>query len=76
MTREPAIETLVKDNDPRVRNDLLMILGNQNYASVSTAEGKEALRTRCLEAIRTIVKEMGGDPKKVEALYFTAFVMQ
>ena len=76
MTREPAIETLVKDNDPRVRNDLLMILGNQNYASVSTAEGKEALRTRCLEAIRTIVKEMGGDLKKVEALYFTAFVMQ
>jgi len=76
MTREPAVETLVKDNDPRVRNDLLMILGNQNYTSVSTAEGKEALRTRCLEAIRTIVKEMGGDPKKVEALYFTAFVMQ
>jgi hypothetical protein len=23
-----------------------------------------------------VVKEMGGDPKKVEALYFTAFVMQ
>ena len=76
MTRDAATETLVKDNDPRVRNDLLMILGNQNYASVSTAEGKEALRTRCLEAIRTIVKEMGGDPKKVEALFFTSFVMQ
>ena len=76
MTRDLEIEKMIKDNDPRVRNDLLMILGNQNYASVSTAEGKEALRTRCLEAIRTIVKEMGGDPKKVEALYFTAFVMQ
>jgi flagellar FliL protein len=76
MTRDVAVETLVKDNDPRVRNDLLMILGNQTYASVSTAEGKEALRTRCLESVRAIVKEMGGDPKKVEALYFTAFVMQ
>ena len=53
-----------------------MILGNQTYESVSTTEGKEALRTRCLESVRTIVKEMGGDPKKVEALYFTAFVMQ
>ena len=39
-------------------------------------EGKETLRTRCLEAIRTIVKEMGGDASKVEALYFTSFVMQ
>ena len=76
MTRDLAVETMVKDNDPRVRNDLLMILGNQTYESVSTTEGKEALRTRCLESVRTIVKEMGGDPKKVEALYFTAFVMQ
>lgn len=76
MTRDPAMELLVKDNDPRVRNDLLMILGNQTYATVSTLEGKEALRTRCLDAVRGIVKEMGGDPKKIEALYFTSFVMQ
>jgi len=33
MTRDAAVETLVKDNDPRVRNDLLMILGNQTYAT-------------------------------------------
>ena len=76
MTRDPAVETLVKDNDPRVRNDLLMILANQTYDTVASAEGKEKLRQRCLESVRAIVKEMGGDPKKVEALYFTAFVMQ
>ena len=76
MTREPEVESLIKDNDPRVRNDMLMILSNQTYESVSTAEGKEALRKRCLEAVRGIVKEMGGNPKKVEALYFTSFVMQ
>ena len=76
MTREPEIEALIKDNDPRVRNDMLMILSNQTYESVSSAEGKEALRTRCLDAIRTIVREMGGKADKVEALYFTSFVMQ
>lgn len=76
MTRDAAVEKLVKDNDPRVRNDLLMILGNQSYATVSSVEGKEVLRTRCLDAIRTIVTEMGGDGAKVEALYFTSFVMQ
>ena len=76
MTREPEIEALIKDNDPRVRNDMLMILSNQTYESVSSAEGKEALRTRCLDAIRTIVGEMGGKREKVEALYFTSFVMQ
>ena len=76
MTRDPATETLLKDNDPRVRNDMLMILSGQNYASVASSEGKEVLRKRCLEAARAIVKEMRGDPAKVEALYFTSFVMQ
>jgi flagellar protein FliL len=76
MTRDPETEKLVKDNDPRLRNDLLLILGGQTYASVATTEGKEALRTRCLEATRTIVKDMGGEPAKIEALYFTSFVMQ
>jgi flagellar FliL protein len=76
MTRDIEVEKLVKDNDPRVRNDMLLILSNQTYASVSTLEGKEQLRSRCLDAIRTIVREMGGDANKVEALYFTSFVMQ
>ena len=76
MTRDPVTEQLIKDNDPRVRNDMLMILSGQNYASVSTLEGKETLQKRCLESVRTIVKDMRGDPAKVEALYFTSFVMQ
>ena len=76
MTRDPAVETLVKDNDPRVRNDLLMILSNQTYDAVATVDGKETLRKRSLDSVRGIVKEMGGDPAKVEALYFTSFVMQ
>jgi flagellar FliL protein len=76
MTRDLEIEKIIKDNDPRVRNDLLMILGNQTYATVAATEGKETLRKNCLEAIRAVVKDMGGDPTKVEALYFTSFVMQ
>jgi flagellar FliL protein len=76
MTRDPLIEQMIKDNDPRVRNDMLMILSGQNYGSVSTTEGKEALRQKCLDAVRVIVKELNGDPAKIEALYFTSFVMQ
>jgi len=76
MTRDVETEKLIKENDPRLRNDLLLILGGQTYASVATTEGKEALRSRCLDATRAIVKEMGGEPNKIEALYFTSFVMQ
>jgi flagellar FliL protein len=76
MTRDPEVEKLIKDNDPRIRNDLLFILGNQNYQSVSKLEGKNDLQNRCLEAVRTVVKDSDGDAAKVEALYFTSFVMQ
>lgn len=76
MTRDPRTEEIIRANDPRVRNDMLMILSGQNYAQVATAEGKEELRQKCLEALRAIIAEMQGEPEKLEALYFTSFVMQ
>lgn len=76
MTRDLHTEELIKQNDPRVRNDMLMILSGQTYAAVATTEGKEELRKKCLEAVRLITKEVGGDGTKIEALYFTSFVMQ
>jgi flagellar FliL protein len=76
MTRDPHIEEVLKKNDPRIRNDLLMLLGNQQYDAISTREGKESLQARSLESVRAVVKGAGGESDKVEALYFTAFVMQ
>ena len=76
MTRDLHTEEVLKKNDPRIRNDLLMLLGNQQYDAISTREGKEKLQAASLEAVRTVVKSAGGEPEKVEALYFTAFVMQ
>ena len=76
MTRDEKVEHMIKDNDPRIRNDLLLILGNQNYETVSKLEGKEELRKRCLESVRAVVADSGGEGPKVEALYFTSFVMQ
>ena len=76
MTRDVEIEKLIKENDPRIRNDLLLILGNQNYETVSKLEGKEDLRKRCLDAVRAVIVDSGGEGPKVEALYFTSFVMQ
>ena len=76
MSRDPATIELLKSNDPVVRNDLLMLFGGQKYEVISTREGKEALRTQTLAAVRKIVAGAGGKPEKVEAVYFTSFVMQ
>lgn len=76
MSRDAATIELLKTNDPVVRNDLLLLFGGQKYSVISTREGKEALRTQTLAAVRKIVAAAGGKPEKVEAVYFTSFVMQ
>jgi flagellar FliL protein len=76
MTRDPATVEAVKTHDPVIRNDLLMLLGNQRYENVATRAGKEQLRAASLDTVRAVIKREGGDPAGVEALYFTSFVMQ
>jgi flagellar FliL protein len=76
MSRDPATVEIVKANDPVVRNDLLLLLGNQHYQTISTREGKEKLRQQALDAVRHVVSTAGGKPEQVEAVYFTSFVMQ
>jgi len=76
MSRDAPTIELIKANDPVIRNDLLLLLGNQKYADISTREGKERLRTEALAAVRRIVTSAGGNGERVEAVYFTSFVMQ
>jgi flagellar FliL protein len=76
MTRDPETAEVVKANDPVVRNDLLLLLGNQHYETISTREGKEKLRAQALTAVRKVVTSAGGKADKIEAVYFTSFVMQ
>ena len=76
MSRDQKTLDLLKNNDPVLRNDLLILLGNQKYSVISTPAGKEQLRAEALAAIRKDLAQAGGDPNKLEAVYFTSFVMQ
>jgi flagellar FliL protein len=76
MTRDHETSELVKLHEPKIRNNMLLLLGSQTQDSISTTEGKESLRKQSLETIAKIVEDEGGEGKKVEDLYFTSFVMQ
>lgn len=76
MTRDPATAELIRLHDPKLRNDLLMLLGNQSYETISTREGKEKLRAEALQVVHDVITAEGGKPENVEQLYFTSFVMQ
>jgi flagellar FliL protein len=76
MTRDPATAEMIKQHDPKLRNDLLMLLGGQTFETLSSREGKEQLRTEALKAVANVIAAEGGKAEKVEQLYFTSFVMQ
>jgi flagellar protein FliL len=76
MSREQKSLDLLKANDPVVRNDLLILFANQKYATLATPAGKEQLRADALAVLRKVLAGAGGDPKTLEAVYFTSFVMQ
>lgn len=76
MTRDGPTGELLKANDPVIRNDLLMLFGNQRYADISNREGKEKLQREALDVVRRALVGAGGRAELVEAVYFTSFVMQ
>lgn len=85
MTRDPHVAEVVKQNDPVIRNDLLLLFGSQKSVEIASVEGKEKLRQAALEVVRKVVVAEAGTGKKgkeehgkpeVEAVYFTSFVMQ
>lgn len=76
MSHDQKVLDLLKANDPVVRNALLLLFANQKYATLATTAGKEQLRAQALAAIRKIVAQAGGDPQRIDAVYFTSFVMQ
>ena len=76
MTRDHETSELIKLHDPKIRNNMLLLLGSQTLDTISTMEAKEELRKKALETIVKIVDEEGGEGKKVEDLFFTSFVMQ
>jgi flagellar protein FliL len=76
MTRDHETSELIKLHDPKIRNNMLLLLGSQTIDTISTMEAKEELRKKALETIAKIVDDEGGEGKKVEDLFFTSFVMQ
>jgi flagellar FliL protein len=59
-----------------LRNDLLLFFGSQPQEALVTLEGREEMRKKALETVRSVVRAEGGKPEEIEAVYFTSFVMQ
>jgi len=75
MSHDPKAIEAAKAADPVIRDALVNLFSNQDFAVISTAKGREAMQANALVAVRKIIQERLGQPG-IDALYFTSFVMQ
>lgn len=75
MARDPAKLDELKVHMPVLRNELVMLFSQQNFAELMKPEGKVALREQATAKVQEIAqRETGADV--VEQVLFTNFVVQ
>ena len=62
-------------HDSIIRHTMLMMLSNQDVMELYSTTGKERLRLKALEEIRTALKDELSD-LPIDDLYFTNFIIQ
>ncbi len=75
MARDQAVLDAVKTHMPVVRNNLILLFGDQDYDTLDNRAGKEQLRAKAREAVNEVLSNHGIEGQ-VEAVYFTSFILQ
>ncbi len=65
----------LEKHKPLIKNDLLVLFGQQSSADLRTVEGKERLQQAALETVQAVIDKHGSGGE-VYNLFFTNFVMQ
>lgn len=75
MAHDPETIDAAKQVDSVIRNDLILLLSQQDFKTLSSVEGKKALQASALKDVQKIVAEQYPH-STLSALYFTNFVME
>ncbi|MEH6493194.1 flagellar basal body-associated FliL family protein [Halopseudomonas sp.] len=60
---------------PLIRNQLVMLFGSEEFSTLMSPEGKEALREKASLAVKALLEKEVGDPV-IESVLFTNMVLQ
>jgi flagellar FliL protein len=71
----PEQVELVKANMAKVRSRVLLLLSAKRASDISTVEGKQALATEIMAALKTPFHDK-GEPQAVSDVLFTSFIIQ
>lgn len=73
--RDSVAANSVRHHLPYIRNNLIMLLSAQTEESISSQEGKEALRQEALQTVKDVLLQE-DQVEGVVDLYFNAFLIQ
>ena len=76
MSRDQGVINAIREHIPVIRNGLILLYGQSVYEEVTTRDGKEQMLADGLAEIQRIMADETGDGSGVEAVYFTALVIQ
>lgn len=65
----------IKNNMPKVRSRILLLLSSKKASEINTPEGKQQLSKEILEQVN-LPFEDGGDEQEVSEVLFTSFIIQ
>lgn len=66
----------VRHHLPFIRNNLVMLFASQTDETMSSQEGREALRKAVLQEIKTIIEREDGGSEGIIDVYFNSFIVQ
>jgi len=66
---------LIKNNMPKVRSRILLLLSSKRASEINTPEGKQQLSKEILEQVNLPFEEQ-GDEQEVSEVLFTSFIIQ
>ncbi|MBT8434518.1 MAG: flagellar basal body-associated FliL family protein [Gammaproteobacteria bacterium] len=75
MTRDENVISQIKEHNPAIRSNLLLLFNNKTSELMSSREGKEQLLREIAEDINASLEEL-ADTSGVEAAYFESFLIQ
>ena len=75
LGRDKKSMDALREHQPLLRNELVMLLSAQSFEAMLAAPGKEAVRVQATERVQEIARNLLGQPV-VEQVLFTNFVLQ
>ncbi len=75
MTRDKNVISQIKEHNPPIRSNLLLLFDNKTSDLMSSREGKEQLLLEITEDINASLEKL-ADASGVEAAYFESFLIQ